>query len=139
MESRKGPMPFLVAMLIADMAIREEGSKKFSLIGIFETIMGRAFPYTHPALTVYVKLTDAQGMYDFQLELIHLDGAERIAKVPFGAEAPSRLATGELVLTMKGVRFPTPGLYEFRLSADGRHVGSKTIQVEQAPSGGGQE
>lgn len=126
-----------MAMLIADLAIRDERTHKVSLIGIFENIRAQSFPCQHGSLTVYSKVTDAQGTYDFRLELIHLDKAQRIAEVPVKGEVPNRLGTGEIVVTIGGLVFPHPGLYEFRLSANGRYVGSKTIRVEkQLPTGG---
>jgi hypothetical protein len=44
-------------MLLCDLSIREEGSGKMSLIGIFESIRARSFPCKHGALSVYVKIT----------------------------------------------------------------------------------
>ena len=64
------PHPAYSAMLICDMAIREEGTGKVSLIGIFENVSATVFPARHPLLCVYCKLTDAQGDYAFRLELV---------------------------------------------------------------------
>lgn len=137
-SSAPGPVPFLVAMLVADLAIRDHQTNKVSLIGIFENIRAPSFPCRHEALTVYAKVTDAQGTYDFRLEVIHLDKARRIAEVPIKGEAAHRLGIGEIVVTIGGLVFPGPGLYEFRLSANGRYVGSKTVRMEkeQLPTGG---
>jgi hypothetical protein len=118
-------------MLIADVAIREEGTGKVTLVGIFENISSASFPCRHESLAVYAKLTDAEGSYDFRLELIHLDTAKRVADVTVPGRASSRLGTGEVVLRLRGVPLPSPGLYEFRLSANGQYVGSKTFRAEK--------
>ncbi len=131
------PLPILNAMLIADLAIREEGTGKVSLIGIFENISALKFPCTHSRLFVYVKLTDAKGRYDFVLELIHLDQADKIAEVSLSADVADRMMVGEIVLRLDNVTFNSPGLYEFRLLASGRYVGSKTFNVVELRSTGG--
>lgn len=134
----QGPLPFLVAMLVADLAIREEKTKKVSLVGIFEGISASAFPAVHHSLAIYAKVTDAEGSYDFRLQLIHLDKAQLIAETAdLKAQATSRLATGEILVTMLGIEFPEPGLYEFRLLANGRYVGSKTLRVDRTTASGG--
>jgi len=51
-------------MLICDNAIREEGTGKVSLIGIFEQVRSDTFPFGLFSLAVYVKVTDAQGDYN---------------------------------------------------------------------------
>lgn len=131
------PVPFMNAMLIADSAIREEGTQKTSLIGIFENITAAAFPCVHPTLAVYVKVTDAQGPYEFKLELIRLDDATKIAEVNAKAEAADRMSVGEMLFKFGNLRFAAPGLYEFRLLANDRFVGSKTFRVVQSPPTGG--
>lgn len=132
-----GPLPFLSAMLIADLAIREEGTGKASLIGIFENVNAQSFPYRHNSLVVYAKMTDAEGPYDFTLELIRLEEATKIAEATVSAKAPDRMGVGELVLSLTNLVLPAPGLYEFRLLANGRHVGSKTFRVIQSKPLGG--
>lgn len=55
---RVPPHPVCNAFLICDYAIREEGTGKVSLVGVFENINARSFPVTHGLLCVYAKLTD---------------------------------------------------------------------------------
>ena len=121
-------------MLIADAAIREEGTGKVSLIGIFEQVNAAAFPCRHPALTVYAKMTDAIGTYDVGLELVYLDRETRIGEGQMTVEALSRLVAAEVIFRLSNLTFPAPGRYEFRLTANGRHVGSKSFAVAPAAS-----
>jgi len=116
-------------MLIADTAIREEGTGKVSLIGIFEHINALGFPTRHPILSVYVKMTDAEGTYDLTLELIRLDDATKIGEGRGIVKAVDRMAVGEIVFRLDNLTFPAAGLYEFRLLANGRYLGSKSFRV----------
>jgi D-3-phosphoglycerate dehydrogenase len=125
----EAPTPMLNAMLVADAAIREEGTGKVSLIGIFEQIAAAVFPCRHHALAVYAKMTDAVGSYDVGLELVRLEAETRIGEGRATIQARSRLEAVEVIFHLGGLTFPAPGRYEFRLAANGRHVGSKSFTV----------
>jgi len=126
----------LNAMLVCDVAIREEGTGKISLIGIFENVRALSFPVLHPQLTVYVKLTDAAGQYQLCLELVQLESANIIGReTPFTAR--DRMGSTELVFELHNLTFNAPGLYSFNLYANDRLVESKTFTaIHLKPSGG---
>jgi hypothetical protein len=134
------PHPVLNAMLISDQAIREEHTGKVSLIGIFENIYSTAFPSAHPGCAVYVKVTDAFGDYDLSLDLVRVDDLQILGQGRVHATVGDRLNPAEWVFNLNGLIFERPGRYEFRLSANGQHVASKTFSVilsNQAPVQGG--
>ncbi len=127
------PVPKANAMLICDYVITERGTNKKSLIGIFENIGAAVFPCTHFAMSVYIKLTDAQGGYHFRLELVDLQSDTTIGKseMPEEVQVPSPLLAHELVFNLRGVRFMHPGEYEFRIFSNGKIFGQKKFVVEQ--------
>jgi hypothetical protein len=116
-------------MLICDHAIREEGSGKISLIGIFEQINAASVPVPHPALSVYAKVTDAQGEYDLSLDLVRLEDLMVIGHGEAHATVADRLVPTELLFNLAWLLFERAGEYEFRLSANGRYVASKSFRV----------
>ena len=119
-------------MLICDYVITERGTNKKSLIGVFENIGAATFPCTHFAMSVYIKLTDAQGSFRFRLELIDLQSDTLIGKseMPEEVRVPSPLLAHELVFNLRGVRFMHAGEYEFRIFANDKIFGQKKITVE---------
>ena len=127
-----GPTPKTNAMLICDYVITEQGTNKKSLIGIFENINAAVFPCVHHALSVYIKLTEAQGIYRFRLELVDLKSNAVIGKaeVPHEIRIDSPLATHELVFNLRGLKFDHPGEYEFRIFANDQIFGQKTFLVD---------
>lgn len=127
------PIPKANAMLICDYVITERGTNKKSLIGVFENIGAVTFPCTHFALSVYIKLTDAQGEYHFRLQLVDLQSDTVIGKseMPEGVRVPSPLDAHELVFNLRGVRFMHAGNYEFQIFANDRIFGQKKLVVEQ--------
>lgn len=127
------PTPKTNAMLICDYVITERGTNKKSLIGVFENIGAATFPCTHFALSVYIKLTDAQGDYRFRLELVDLQSDVMIGKseMPEEVHVPSPLDAHELVFNLRGVRFMHSGKYEFRIFANDKIFGQKRLVVDQ--------
>ncbi len=130
----QSPTPKTNAMLICDYVITERGTNKKSLIGVFENIGATTFPCTHFAMSIYIKLTDAQGIYRFRLELVDLQSAETIGKseMPEEVNVPSPLSSHELVFNLRGVRFLHPGTYEFCIYANDKIFGQKKLIVEKA-------
>ena len=119
------------AMLVCDYVITEQGTHKKSLIGIFENISATRFPCTHAALSVYIKLTDANGTYHFRLELVDLQNDSVIGKgeIPREVTIQNPLLVHELVFNLKTLRFLHPGDYEFRIYANDKIFGQKTFKV----------
>jgi len=129
-----GPHPSLNAMLLCDHTIREQGTGKVSLIGIFESIASGRFPVVHRALSVYAKLTDAEGEYAIRLELVRLDDTHVVAQGTLRASFADRMTPGELIFALENLGLERAGRYEFRLFADDRFVAAKSFTVQSAPA-----
>lgn len=118
-------------MLLCDLTIREHGSGKISLIGVFENISASRFPVVHRTLSVYAKLTDAEGEYTIRLELIRLDDSHVVAHGTLKATFADRMSPGELIFNLENLALERPGRYEFRMYAEDRFVAGKTFTVIQ--------
>lgn len=123
-------MPVLNAMLICDTIINESNTNKKSLIGVFENIYAHSFPCRHYSLSVYVKFTDAQGKYNFRLELVDLESNQILGKGIIGEQdIADKLASYELVFNLMGLEFKHPGKYEFRIFANDYLFGHKSLNI----------
>src|SRR5262245_41988055 len=129
MSEPSPPTPTFNAMLICDDSIREEGSRKVSLIGIFSDIWALQFPVVHGSLCVYVNLGDSEGKYRLRLELVRVDDMRTIGRGEGQAESNDRMKPTEIVFELKGLVFERPGKYEFVLHANDRMVGRKSFGV----------
>lgn len=118
-------------MLICDHAIREEETFKVSLIGIFEKVWAPVFPMAHSTLSVYVKVGDAYGDYNLVLELIRLEDMMVVGRGEAKASVVDRLEPVEWLFNLGWLVFERAGTYEFRLTANGRHLESKSFTVVQ--------
>jgi hypothetical protein len=116
-------------MLLCDHTIREHGTGKVSLIGIFENIIAPRFPVVHRALSVYAKLVDAEGDYALRLELVRLEDGHVVAQGTLRATFADRMTPAELIFALENLGLERPGRYEFRLHANERFVAGKTFVV----------
>jgi hypothetical protein len=122
-------------MLICDMVIKEAGSNKHSAVGIFTDVFAGTFPMMLNPLAVYVCVADALGSYELSMELVDLEQDRSLGRVQ-GLKLQSRekLQSHDFGIRFVNTVFPHAGTYEFRLLADGRLLGGKTLRVRAMPA-----
>jgi len=132
------PIPSVVAMLVCDQVIAEQGTNKKSLIGVFEVFNAFGFPTLIPRIAIYVKLADAFGKYQFKLRLVRLKNESLIAEIGIEADVKDSAHYSELALNLSNLPFPEPGKYEFQLYAGDVYLHRVTMQAvsAQLPQGG---
>lgn len=127
------PVPVLLAMVVADLVVRDPNSGKVSILGTFTHIRGPSAPIVMRSMAVYVCFADAMGPYHLRLECLGLAEHEVVGFAEMqGFESHDRLAVHEIGITIDNVTFPKFGEYEFRFSAGGEFLGSRKVAVLQA-------
>jgi hypothetical protein len=122
--------PILKAMLLCDQTILEEGTKKRSLIGLFDRISSAQMPTVHPSMSVYVQFREVEGTFDFTLELYDLAGEKTLHRsVVQGFQVHAKSRDCELVFNLLAVRFEHAGEYEFRIYIDDYIFGQRSFHV----------
>ena len=102
--------PILKAMLLCDHTIVEEGTRKRTLIGLFDRIHAPKYPVMHAALSVYVQFREIEGVFDFTLELYDLVETRSMNTATvkdFRVQDKSR--DSELVFNLMSLKFDHPG------------------------------
>ena len=130
---RELPRPVLQAMLVCDQAIPHADADKTTLVGIFNRMEIDQFPqrWSRPT-TLYARVTDAEGDYAIRLELVRLEDERTVGRADSRLDIEDRMASHEMIFDLEEVLvFERPGRYEFRLFADGRHVGGTVLTVVQ--------
>ena len=124
--------------VVADAAnVSQEG--KLNILGIFDTIWSRDFPFRHASMIFVVRVSadfTEQGVHPMEVRLVDADG-EQI----FSAEGPLQVASGvpgrpvkpHIVMGLSGVAFPRAGDYAFDILIDGRHVRSVPLYIVEGP------
>jgi hypothetical protein len=124
--------PILKAMLLCDQTLVEEGTRKRSLIGLFDRVKAAQFPSVHGSMSVYVQFREIEGVFDFTLELYDLAEDKPLHKaVVSNFEVQEKSRDCELVFNLLSVRFNHPGDYEFRIFVNDSIFGQKSFQVIQ--------
>jgi hypothetical protein len=124
------PVPTVLAMLVCDQVLAEQGTGKKSLIGIFDNINAPAFP-TQTRLAVYVKLADAQGDYKFRIRLVKLKDETVVADLSVDANIADPTTPTELAINMIGIILPESGKYEFQLWGNETYLHRITLNALQ--------
>ncbi len=122
------PPPVVLAVVICDLIIRDEMTKKLSLIGVFSAIHGVQLPIVLPAsMHLYAALTDGRGEYRSRITVRHLETETVIfqAEGPLMFQDPQQVV--ELNMKLPHVSFPHWGRYEIALYADEQFLGSRTF------------
>ena len=73
-------VPHLVAAIVCDVAVADPTTNKKSLIGVFDRLSVGRFPAKRP-VSLYFKITDAEGNYDLDIRYVQSDTGKVLAKV----------------------------------------------------------
>ncbi len=124
--------PILKAMLLCDTTIVEEGTRKRTLIGLFDRIKAVQFPTTHASMSIYVQFREIEGVFDFSLELFDVSEGKTLNKAVIKNFKVSDFSRDcELVFNLLSVRFEHAGEYEFRIYVNDFIFGQKSFHVLQ--------
>ncbi|NIR43904.1 MAG: hypothetical protein GWN99_08055 [Gemmatimonadetes bacterium] len=125
--------------VVADAAnVSQEG--KLNVMGVFDTIWAREFPFRHAAMVFVLRVRadfTEQGDHGLVVRLMDADGgqlfkAEGPLKVPQGT--PGRPLKPHVILGLAGITFQRPGDYSFEVMLDGDHLKSIPLHVMKAPT-----
>jgi len=121
-------VPVLVAALVCDTAAADPATGKKSLIGIFDKIITRTFPCQRP-MTVYAKLTDAEGSYNIQVRYVQTDSNQELARAEAPAESVNRLGSLDFVISTPPLPIPSEGRYEFQIFSNDIYLGRTFVDA----------
>ncbi len=121
--------PLLIATIVCDAVAVDRASGKHSLIGIFSVLISAAFPTQRP-MSLYVKVTDAQGRYPWHVDFTQLNNDVVLAKAEGEFNATDRKGYVEFSLDFPPLTFPEPGRYQFRIFASEMYLGGAFIDAK---------
>jgi hypothetical protein len=124
--------PVLVGLLFADHLITEQGGKK-GIIGTFTRFQAPRFPVRFPPWHIYAAVTNLTGEHDFSLNLVFEKAQQVIIALNGKFRADDPLAVVELAFRIDGAVFPEAANYVLTFNLDGNPVGSRILQVVEAP------
>ena len=130
--------PSVQAFLACDCVIEDSLTKKKSLIGLFTHLQSVTFPFQHHQLGLYFCMTDAEGTYRVEIDLMFVNTDQLVCRASLpDIVIGDRLQISDFGINIPALLFPAPGRYEFRLRMNGRMIAQKDFHVVQvsAPPG----
>ena len=122
--------PSIQAFLVSDQVIEDSVTRKKSLIGLFTHLQAVSFPFQHQQMGLYFCLTDAEGAYQFDIELIYLNTEQLVCRATLPRIViGDRLQISDFGINSPSLIFPAPGRYEFRLRMEGHLIAQKDFNV----------
>jgi len=118
------PNPILLSINICDQIIRDEITKKISLIGLFNAISARNFPTTHALMHIYVSLTDGYGDYSTEVNITDETDNKIIANIQgpnISFKDPLHIV--ELNLQIRNLVFQKEGNYKVNFLCNNEGIG----------------
>jgi len=125
----KKPKPIVLSINICDTIIRDEVTKKVSLIGLFSAINAKTFPTVHPMFHVYVALTNGHGLYKTTLRIVGSSNGQSIFNMDGDLNIASPLQVVELNIGLQGLQFKDPGKYSVQVICNGEPIGMRDFMV----------
>ena len=129
-------VPLLVAALVCDVAVADPSTGKMNLIGIFDKVHVGKFP-THRDVSLYMKIADAEGRYNFDVRYVRTDTNEILIQAASDVVITDRLSSLDQYITFPPIMIPAPGRYEFQIWANSMFLGSTFIDASQPSTSGG--
>lgn len=127
-ERPSGPIPVLVSLLVCDTAATDPSTGKKSLIGIFDRVWVRQFP-AQRTITVYGKLTDAEGNYQLKVKFVQTRTGRLVAEAEGEGQFTNRLGSSDFYVELPSLPIPEEGRYEFQILANDIFLGSTFVDA----------
>ncbi len=127
--------PSVQAFLVCDSVIEDSLTRKKSLIGIFTHLQAASFPFQHHQVGLYFCMTDAEGTYHFEIDLMYVNTDQLVCRASLpDIVIGDRLQIADFGINIPALLFPSPGRYEFRLRVNNRVIAQKDFNVIQLPA-----
>ena len=129
MTDKGRPKLIALAFIICDTVIEDKITNKNSLIGLFNSIHPKSFPFVHPVINVFVSLTQGHGKYKCSLSCVKEDIDKPIWNSGGSIKMVNPLEILEINFEIRNVHFPAAGIYRFEFSCDNVPIISRKFQV----------
>jgi|GEM_PF-1782381 len=136
MAKLKGRAPSCKAAILCDQAIRDAGTQKWTLVGLWDRIQiskepSKDAPIFHNQIGLYFYLVDTSvGEFPWMIELLHFgDLIECDFELKGKVVVKDELLPLELGVNFRRVPIKAVGSYTFRLWINGKAVGDKDFKV----------
>lgn len=124
------PMP--LALVLCDSVYVEPQTQKKAIIGVFSALFAPSFPVVHPAMAIYLAMTDGQGKVPVRIRLVDSEEVrDPIFEVANEVVFHDRRMVSELIMNVGGLVFPAAGEYRVQTFAGDEPLLERRLVVMQ--------
>ena len=121
-------------IFFCDMAIQEVNTGKFTLVGLFRSIIAPAFPHNHSRMHIFFELTDVEKMpASIKLIIKNPDG-KTIAESGGPFVSQDKVSNINVNFVLLGLPLEHPGDYLVEAMIDNDVVSSSILPVLKSPT-----
>ena len=129
------PPPYALALGVCDLIYRNRSTGKRFILGCFSVLHATDFPAVHPALCVYLDLTNGRGPVTIEVQIVDSDELhEPIWLGESVVEFADPRMVAELDFIVGGLRFPEAGEYRVQVFADSQFIVERRLLVNRIGS-----
>ncbi len=125
--------PIVYAFLTADRVLREEGSHKFSVIGIFSNFILDEFPGIVAPWYIFISMVAAGGDHIAEIRISDSDGVDLFPPLVTKTTVDGEASTYDIVVPVNNLEFKHEGIHGVRFAFDGEELIRRAINVSKNP------
>jgi hypothetical protein len=122
--------PIGIALILCDLILFDEPTKKRSLIGLFSAVNARSFPAVISKVCVLASITNINGELELTLGAHNETTGHTILEIPAQAQSEDPNAVMDIAFEFDNFSFPNPGLYSFDIRGDGAIILATRVNVQ---------
>ena len=121
------PTPVPVAFLLCDQISTDRTTGKKTIVGVFDRIWVTNFPARHGPSTIYARVIDCEGEYEFKIEYVQVSSQTILGEGGGTVQCRDRQQYTDLIFPWPQLPLPERGEYEFRLWMNNKYISRTRI------------
>lgn len=119
-------------LFVCDAAHVDQATGKLSVIGIFDRIRSKRFPFKHRSCTIVAKIACIEGQHEAAFHFRDSSGVDFMPPCkPVKFTSPP-VGSTTVTVEVKGLHFPREGFYEIQMLVDDHPVKKTELTVDRA-------
>lgn len=130
MNTLKITLPVLKTLVVCERVILDSRTGSPSLIGLFNKLSAKSFPYRIAGCNMMVSVVDGRGNIPVNLSLVELSSQKLLWQTRGQILINDPLQPSDLFVSVPSVVFDAAGIYAFEVHVSGVLLGSHKVSVE---------
>ena len=120
-------VPIALAMVMGHDFIYRREQDEVEMVGTFQSLSVRNFPFELPCINIYLELTDAQGDLEGKIQCLGIDGRLVFESRPHSIRFGNPMQVVKAMFRIQNCRFPRPGTYRIRFLCEDEVVTERRL------------